>query len=344
MRYLKTQVLNRRAPYDQRLQIDSSNNILMSSPAAVQVPAGNTAARPITAKRYGTSSTTDLSGMVRYNTELDQLEGYQQGKWRSFRFKEAGKITQQNLGAGDGSTVYFGPLTTYTPTNISSEVTNYGPQNLIVIVENVIQVPTTNYTIATDPIVAAETYTGTLSLAAGSGNTTLYFNSHLRAVSATCSSTTVTITFAAQAVTSFASGSTVSVTGFTPSGYNGTYVLTSVSSNTVSYTVPSTLATATIVGEVTSSAVIYPAVDITNAVVSGSASIQSSTTVVSYTVEPMNGALLSLTINKPLTGTISTSTTISIAESGQSRTGYYLKFSAPVPLGKPVTVLGGFDN
>lgn len=344
MRYLRTQVINRRAPYDQRLQIDSSNNILMSSPAAVQVPAGTSALRPIVGNRYGTSSTTDLSGMIRYNTDLDQLEGYQHGQWRSFRFKEAGKIVQQNLGAGDGSTVYFGPLSTYSPTNIASEVDNYGAQNLIVIVENVIQVATTNYTIASNPIISAETYSGTLSAAATTGNTTLYFNAHLRAVSATCSSTTVTITFAAQAVTSFASGSTVSVTGFTPSGYNGTYVLTSVSSNTVSYTVSSTLATATIVGEVTSSVVVYPAVDITNAVISGSASIQSATTVVSYTVEPMNGALLSLTINKPLTGTISTSTTISIAEAGQSRTGYYLKFSAPVPLGKPVTVLGGFDS
>lgn len=149
MRYLRKQVINRRAPYDQRLQVDINSNVLMSSPAAVQVPAGTTIQRPIVGNRYGTTNVGDLSGMIRYNTTSGELEGYQAGQWRSFRFKEATQITVQNAGVGDFVETTF-PINPQPPSIVQSGTTWTGA-NIIVIVENVIQVFGTNYTITQAP-------------------------------------------------------------------------------------------------------------------------------------------------------------------------------------------------
>lgn len=355
MRYLKKQVLNRRAPYDQRLQIDESNNILMSSPAALQVPAGTTAQRPITANRYGTVSTTDLSGMIRYNTATNQLEGFQAGFWRSFKFKEVSEITQQNLGAGDGNSLYFGPLnnTLYNPANQAMQSSdlvasgNYGGQNLLVIVENVFQVFNTNYTVALNPPVPGAPYTGKLSVTKNILDTVLYFNTHITATSAACAgTTTATLTFPARPNGSlaFSVGSTITVTGFVPASYNGTYVVTGSTNTTVSYTVASAIANSTVAGNIKSSNTIYPSVDLVDAEVTGSAQLPAGVTVQSYTTDPISDALVSITLSSALLGTIDTTENLTITVTSQMETGYYLKFNSPVPLGKVVTVLHGFDR
>ena len=150
MRYLRQQVLNRRAPYDQRLQIDANNSIIMSSPAALQLPAGTSSDQPITSKRYGTSTAADLSGMIRYNTETDQFEGYQAGTWRAFKFKESSTITKQTFGPGDYVETIFGKLDPAPPTVTADNVTWNGDR-LIVLVENVYQIYNTNYSIINNP-------------------------------------------------------------------------------------------------------------------------------------------------------------------------------------------------
>lgn len=151
MRYLRKQVLNRRAPYDQRLQIDVNNSVLMSTPTALQLPAGTSTERPINSNRYGTSNVADLNGMIRYNTQTNQLEGNQNGIWRAFRFKEATQIVSQTLGVGNSIDVLFGPLSPSPPATVESEATWSGA-NILVIVENVIQIFTTNYSISVDPV------------------------------------------------------------------------------------------------------------------------------------------------------------------------------------------------
>lgn len=151
MRYLRKQNINRRALSDQRLVVDINNNILMSSPAGVQVPAGTNNQRPIVGNRYGSDNAGDLSGMIRYNTSTGELEGYQAGAWRSFRFKEATQIIVQPLGVGDFVETIFGPLNPTPPTTVQSGTTWSGA-NLLVIVENVIQIFTTNYDIVYDPV------------------------------------------------------------------------------------------------------------------------------------------------------------------------------------------------
>ena len=83
----------------------------------------------------------------------------------------------------------------------------------------------------------------------------------------------------------------------------------------------------------------------TGAVVTGSASIQSNTTVVSYTVDSVTDALTSITINKPTTtAIIAAGTTLTLTDTSESGTGYYLKFNSPPPYGKIVTALIGFDQ
>ena len=143
MRYLRRQVLNRRAPFDQRLSVDINNAVVMTTSNNVTLPVGTTAQRPV----------SPVNGMMRYNTDIisgGELEVYQATTWRSLRFKESVGITQQTVGTGDAVEVYFGPLNPAPPAVVQSDAT-WGGQNIIVVVENVIQISTTNYTIVQNP-------------------------------------------------------------------------------------------------------------------------------------------------------------------------------------------------
>jgi len=172
MRYLRQQVLNRRAPYDQRLFVDMTDSIVMNSTNNLLVPKGDGSTnRPV----------APVNGMVRYNTTLNEFEVYQSSNWRSISFKESTKIIQQTLGPIDGYSYFYGKLDdAYSPTNISSNlpgsggaaVGQFGGQNLLVFVGNVFQIFTTNYTITQNP-----TATVNLSAQANSGATTLTFAS-----------------------------------------------------------------------------------------------------------------------------------------------------------------------
>ena len=82
-----------------------------------------------------------------------------------------------------------------------------------------------------------------LSCSATTGNATIGvpFNSVLAVTGGSSPSTTATITFATQAA-AFPVGSSVVIAGVTPSGYNGTYVVTASTTSSVSYTVGGALA------------------------------------------------------------------------------------------------------
>jgi hypothetical protein len=186
MRYLRKQVLNRRAPYDQRLNVNADDSIVMTTTNNLTLPSGTTAQRPA----------SPTNGMIRYNTDVatnGEVELYQAGAWRSLRFKEATQITQQNLGSGDGVTTLYGPLSPTPPTTVQNNAI-WGPQNLIVLVENVIQVSTTNYIVVQNPTEPIETYIGTNSVATAIGATTINFNTSMLITSVTGNGTTATIT------------------------------------------------------------------------------------------------------------------------------------------------------
>jgi hypothetical protein len=346
MRYLKRQTLNRRVANDTTLYSDVANANVYVSPTgqgSLVLPTGGDSSIP----------GTPVVGMMRYNTSHDEVQVYQGSAWRSVKFKEASPIIQQSLGIGDANTVYFGPLSSaYNPANISSNVPvsggqgvgQYGGQNILVVVENVLQLYNTNYTIEQNPTIGGETYAAVTSVVANTGTSTMYFNSSLTVTGASGSGTVATLTFATQPAAPFAVGATIIVTGMTPSAYNGSFTVTAASTTSVSY---SSTAVGSMVfpGTIAATTAVYPAVNITGAIITGSVSIQSNTTIQTYTVDSNTGALTSITFNKPLiTNAIPSGTAITIAEGSQPGTGYYLKFSSPVPYSKAVTVLLGFDH
>ena len=341
MRYLRRQTLNRRAAYDNTLYVDTNRAVVMGSRVSLTLPTGDETEYPAIYE----------NGMIRYNSGAydavtnpngGQVEVYQGSSWRALRYKESGSITQQTLGIGDGDTIFFGPLNPAPPDTSQSGYTWTGA-NLLVIVENVIQLHTTNYLVEQDPTFSAETYQGTLSRTELVTATRLYFNTSLQTTGASGSSTTATLTFAAQPAAPFRIGETILVTGMTPYGYNGEAVVTNCNTTSVSY-MSTTVGSQTVAGTITSINTIYPAVDITGAAVTGSG-IPVATVVTDYTTDEATGALTSIDINNPITGSpIVAGTAITIAESSQVGTGWYLQFSSPVPPGKPVIVLHGFDQ
>lgn len=266
MRYLKTLTLNRRRIYDERVAVTTGNDLLLNTLNSLILPNSNT------------SISSPALGQMRYNTTTAQVEVYQgtnlgSATWRALRFKEATQITTQHLGYGDASTIYFGPLNPAPPSVVESGATWSGA-NLIVMVENVIQLHVTNYTIEQNPSIAGQVYTPKTLGVTNIGATTINFNPSAGA-------------------------------GF----------------------------------------VVYPAVDITGAVVSdGGISINPGTTILSYTTDT-DGILTSITLDFPVAAfNISAGTTITITDSSNTGTGYFVKFSSAVPLGKPVVVLHGFDR
>lgn len=336
MRYLRTQVLNRRAIWDQRLTIDSTNAVVMKTTNNLTIPTGTTAEQPV----------QPINGMIRYNTTTDQFEGRQAGAWRSFRFKESTQILQQSLGAGDGNTRFFGPLNpepTGLPQSGVTWNTTQMAKNLLVLVENVLQIAITNYSVVQDPMIVTQIYKPTLSVSTNSSNI-LYFNSHVLGLTASSSSGTVTLTFSPLTQPPFSVGSSITVSGFMPASYNGIYTVSSVTNSSVSYTSAGT-GLMTVAGQIKSANAIYTAVDLNGAFVTSDvvgATIPAGTTVTSYVSDPNTDALISAVISNPVT--LENNTQINLTEATHTPAGYYLEFTSPVPFGKMVTVLHGFDK
>jgi hypothetical protein len=110
---------------------------------------------------------TDANGTIRYNTTIPALEAYVGGAWVTVASPFAAAITKQTLGPGDGTSIIFGPLNaTYAASYAASA------DNVLVLVENVMQISTTNFTITQNP---SSTGTGSetlvTSLALGNNGT-----------------------------------------------------------------------------------------------------------------------------------------------------------------------------
>jgi len=343
MRYLKRQNVNRRIANDTTLYSDAAGQNVYVQPnlaGSVSVPVGTNAQRP------GTPS----NGMMRFNTDgvtNGQMEVYSAGRWRALKYVEQGTITQQNLGAGDGANTYFGPLnsTWYNPANNANNTT-VGAQNILVIVENVIQVSAINYTVVQNPTLPTEVYAPKLSLAAGVGATTLYFNSSLFITGASGNGATATITFATQPQVPFATGASIVITGVNATGtgsYNGNFTVTGSTVSSVSFA-SATTATYQNGGEVDAVGAVYPTVNLTGSTITGT-NLPGGTTIVSYVTDPNTDALLSVVISNAITtSTVAVNTAYTITKTGGAGSGYYLNFSTPVPYGKVVIALLGFDS
>jgi hypothetical protein len=349
MRFLKTLTLNRRAIYDDRLAINTDSEVVMNTPTNLLLPKGTGDVEEPAGSSQNQRPVSPTTGMIRYNTSTDQFEGYQAGSWRQFRFKEPTNITQQNLGAGNDEEIYFGPLNP-SPVSYVSLPSGWDPvqiaKNMLVLVENVVQLSGANhnYTVVQNPSIGAEVYSPVTSVSLSSGATVLYFNTALAATGASGDTSTVTLTFSTRAFAPFSVGSIIEVSEFVPATYNGTYTVTACDTTSVSFASANT-DTMTFAGQITSTDAVYPSVNFNGSIITGSASLQAGTTITSFTTDDDTDALVSVTFtSEPTTDVIADDVTLTITESTTTGTGYYLKFNSPVPDGKIVTALIGFDQ
>ena len=138
MKFLKKLQLAKKNVSDDRIAVDGNSLVYFESTNAIKLPFGTTAQQP---GQSSNTITSPANGMLRYNTTTNEIEAYQNTAWRNVRFKEATTITQQSAGNGDGTITIFGPL---SPVPTSA-------QNSLVLVENVLQLATTNYTLNQNP-------------------------------------------------------------------------------------------------------------------------------------------------------------------------------------------------
>jgi hypothetical protein len=143
MKFLKTKNISKFSVSDNAYIQYPSGRIVIDSTNSIQLPKGTTAQQP--------QAGLLTNGMVRYNVSAGTganpasttagLEIYHDGAWRTVRLKGASTITKQTLGPGNAVETRFGPLT-FIPASAD---------NIIVLVENVIQISVSNFTIVTNP-------------------------------------------------------------------------------------------------------------------------------------------------------------------------------------------------
>jgi len=137
MRLIKAQSTNLRNIKGTGIKYDVNGINRLGGIDSVVVPIGNTLER----------ATFPENGMLRYNTDVDAFEIYANGSWAELRRKEPTEIVQQNLGNGDSTETVFGPLVN-GDTNFPAPS---AARNILVFVENVFQIATTNYTLIQNP-------------------------------------------------------------------------------------------------------------------------------------------------------------------------------------------------
>ncbi len=127
MRFLKQQNLNKFRRNDKTVYYDEFGSVEMRTPKTLLLPKGDELNKP----------SLPENGQIRYNTDIEDIEVYVNGTWRRVRYKEPVEIVQQNLGYGDYVNQTFGPLYPVP----------YAGQNILVLIENVVQIHNTNYTL-----------------------------------------------------------------------------------------------------------------------------------------------------------------------------------------------------
>jgi hypothetical protein len=166
MKYLKTKSLSKWSTSDRSLISypngnGPGNRVVFNAKGGMMLPKGTTAERP---QLTGVRQPTDANGTIRYNTTLNTIEAYVGGTWVTVASPVASAITKQTIGPGNGVETKFGPLNT-------SYVTSYtaSADNIIVLVENVMQISTTNFSIVQNPagVPSAGFYGGAGSYPAG---------------------------------------------------------------------------------------------------------------------------------------------------------------------------------
>jgi hypothetical protein len=136
MKYLKTGVLSDFGTKGRSFKVNTYGRIITDSTNSLELPIGTTGQRP----ELGLST----NGLIRFNSSLNVIEAYftdnQGSGWEIVKKAARTAITKQTI-PGYSTETIFGPLVEI-PASIN---------NIIVIVENVVQIGTTNFVLVTDP-------------------------------------------------------------------------------------------------------------------------------------------------------------------------------------------------
>lgn len=132
MKFLKSGSLFDYGAGNKNFTMNPHGRISTNSTNSLKVPVGTTAQRP----EVGVAS----NGVIRYNSTLDILEGYVSGGWEVIKRAADSTITKQTIVGYTGET-YHGPLTIEPATF----------DNMLVLVDNVLQIYTANFTTVTNP-------------------------------------------------------------------------------------------------------------------------------------------------------------------------------------------------
>jgi hypothetical protein len=148
MKFLKTKNISQFSINDRALIYypagnGPGNRVVVNANGGMMLPKGTTAQRP---QLTGVRQPTDANGTIRYNTSSTSIEAYIGGSWVTVSTALASAVVKQTLGPGDGVSTIFGPLnSTFAPSYAASA------DNVIVLVENVMQISTTNFGIFQNP-------------------------------------------------------------------------------------------------------------------------------------------------------------------------------------------------
>jgi hypothetical protein len=143
MKFYKRQSIDNHNPMSGNLAYTYNGLIISSSTASLQLPTGETADRPGDTNR---PIDNPMEGYVRYNTDLNDIEAYVRGQWERVRTVRPAELNVQNLGNGNYEDTTFGPLNPdYAPSQVKSSA------NTMVYVDNVYQIPVTNYNTTPTP-------------------------------------------------------------------------------------------------------------------------------------------------------------------------------------------------
>lgn len=162
MKFYKRKAIDSHNPQDDSFAVEADGRLISDSTQSFKLPGGTVAQRP----------TNTTSGQIRHNTQLFDLETRVRNAWERIRTVRPARITVQNLGSGNYYSNLFGPLNStyylsYDPTYGGSAA------NIQVYVDNVYQIPFTNYDLTTDPSPVLASTTGTTTAT----STVLYLDS-----------------------------------------------------------------------------------------------------------------------------------------------------------------------
>jgi hypothetical protein len=169
MRFLKNLTLSNYGVSDNAFRIferpqghtNQGSRAIMDLTGALRLPKGTSDQRPSVS---GVSTPEGANGYIRYNTSIDSvtgqqigIEAYVNGVWEVVRAPGTTTITKQTLGPGDYVNDVYGPLI----------IVPASADNIIVLVENVFQISTTNFTLDQNPTAGAGAEIAATALVSG---------------------------------------------------------------------------------------------------------------------------------------------------------------------------------